>query len=215
MPAAPRLVLVGPPAAGKSTLGELVAERTGAPFVDLDAVGDRYYGEVGWSVERLVERIAVVGRVAAEREWEPARAHAVRRVVAESPGAVVALGAGHTAYTVGEHRSTVRTALADVPHVVLVVPAADRDTALTELRRRSVASKGTDWVRDGHDLLAGWLDDAGTRALATTVLVTGTEAPDAAAARLAALLGGEPAGEAHGAVCDPGPGTAERSPRGG
>ncbi|WP_251152745.1 hypothetical protein [Cellulosimicrobium sp. Marseille-Q4280] len=175
------------------------------PFVDLDAVGDRYYREVGWSVERLVERIAVVGRVAAEREWEPARAHAVRRVVAANPGAVVALGAGHTAYAVDEHLSTVRAALADVPHVVLVVPAADRDAALAELRRRSLASKGTDWVRDGHDLLAGWLDDVGSRALASAVLVTGSDSPDAAAARLAALVDGEPQDGRRRAVDDPGP----------
>ena len=193
MPAVPLLVLVGPPAAGKSTLGALVAERVGAPFVDLDAVGDRYYAEVGWSVDRLVGRIAEVGRVAAEREWEPARAHAVRRVVADAPGAVVALGAGHTAYVEAGHRDAVREALAVVPHVVLVLPSADRGDALGTLRERSVATKGTDWVRDGHDLLAGWVDDPGTRALATSTLVTGAQTPDAAAARLADLVAGPPA----------------------
>lgn len=190
MPDAPALVLIGPPAAGKSTLGELVATHLGVPFVDVDEVGDRYYAETGWSVARLVERIGAVGRVAAEREWEPARAHAVRRVVADHPGAVVALGAGHTAYTHADHLGTVRTALADVAHVVLVLPSADRDDALAELRRRSVAAKGTDWVRDGHDLLAGWVDDAGTRSLATSMFVTGDEPPGASAGRLAALVRG-------------------------
>jgi hypothetical protein len=84
---APVLVLLGPAATGKSTLGQLVAGLLGVAFVDLDAVADDYYPEVGWSVDRLVERIAVVGRVAAEREWEPARAHAVERAVAEHPPA--------------------------------------------------------------------------------------------------------------------------------
>ncbi|WP_171905265.1 shikimate kinase [Cellulosimicrobium cellulans] len=186
----PAIVLIGPPAAGKSTLGELVAARLGVPFVDVDEVGDRYYAEVGWSVARLVERVGAVGRVAAEREWEPARAHAVRRVVADHPGAVVALGAGHTAFTDTEHLGTVRAALADVPHVVLVLPSVGRDAALAELRRRSLASKGTDWVRDGHDLLAGWVDDAGTRSLATSTFVTGGEPPGASAGRLAALVRG-------------------------
>jgi hypothetical protein len=184
----PAVVLVGPPAAGKSTLGELVAARLGVPFVDIDEVGDRYYAEAGWSVARLVERVAVVGRLAAEREWEPARAHAVRRVLADHPGAVVSLGAGHTAFTDPGHLATVRAALADVPHVVLVLPSADRDAALAELRRRCVATKGTDWVRDGHDLLAAWLDDPGTRSLATSTFVTGVRRPSLAAAHLTDLL---------------------------
>ena len=156
---APVLVLLGPAATGKSTLGQLVAGLLGVAFVDLDAVADDYYPEVGWSVDRLVERIAVVGRVAAEREWEPARAHAVERAVAEHPGAVLALGAGHASYTDPACRDRVRAALAAVPHVVLVLPGADREHALTVLRSRSLASKGTDWVRDGHDFLAEWFDD--------------------------------------------------------
>ncbi|MFC8922135.1 shikimate kinase [Cellulosimicrobium sp. NPDC057127] len=190
----PAAVLVGPPAAGKTTIGELAAARLGVPFVDVDEVGDRYYAEVRWSVARLVERVGVVGRLAAEREWEPARAHAVGRVVAEHPGAVVALGAGHTSYTDATHLATVRAVLADVPHVVLVLPSADRDAALDELRRRSVATKGTDWVRDGHDLLAAWLDDPGTRSLATATLVTRGRTPDASAAQFARWVAA-PAGD--------------------
>ncbi|ARU52605.1 hypothetical protein CBR64_15225 [Cellulosimicrobium cellulans] len=119
---APVLVLLGPGATGKSTLGGLVAGLLGVAFVDLDAVADRYYPDVGWSVDRLVERIAVVGRVAAEREWEPARAHAVERAVADHPGAVLALGAGHASYTDPACLDRVRAALAPVPHVVLVLP---------------------------------------------------------------------------------------------
>ncbi len=42
---------------------------------------------------------------------------------------------------------------------------------------------------DGHDLLAEWHDDAGTRAVAGTVVVTGRETPQETAARLVTLLG--------------------------
>jgi hypothetical protein len=186
---APLLVLLGPAATGKSTLGELVAGLLGVAFVDLDAVADRYYPEVGWSVDRLVERIAVVGRVAAEREWEPARAHAVERAVADHPGAVLALGAGHASYTEPACLDRVRAALAPVPHTVLVLPGVDREHALTVLRARSVASKGTDWVRDGHDFLAEWYDDVGTRGLAHRTFLTGADDPAASARRLVDMLG--------------------------
>ncbi|WP_277213549.1 shikimate kinase [Isoptericola croceus] len=189
MTSAPLLVLLGPAASGKSTLGALVAERLGRSFVDIDAAADPYYAEVGWSIDRLVERVRAVGRAAAEREWEPARAHAVRRVVEANPGAVVALGAGHASYTAERHREAVRAALRGVPHVVLPLPSLDRAVALTVLRHRSVMDKGTDWVFDGHDLLAEWFDDAGTRALATHTVTTSGRTPEDVAAEVAALIG--------------------------
>lgn len=171
------LVLIGPAAAGKSTVGPLLATRLDVPFVDLDAVADPLYAEVGWSVERLVARIQEVGRVAAEREWEPARAHAVARAVQVYPGAVIALGAGHASYTRPELREQVRSALA-AADVVLLLPSPDRDATLVALRERSARTKGTTWVVDGHDLLAEWVDDDAMRALADRVVHTDGQNPD-------------------------------------
>ncbi|WP_372351751.1 shikimate kinase [Streptomyces sp. KL116D] len=180
----PWMVLVGPAGAGKSVLGRAVAARTGRRFVDLDAVADPYYAQVGWSLDRLRERIAVVGRLAAEAEWEPARAHAVARAVAEHGDAVLALGAGHTSYTDPAHLATARTALNGCREVVRVLPSADRDTALAVLRERCAADKGRSWIVDGHDFLAHWLDDPGTELLATRTVFTERETPAETAARL-------------------------------
>lgn len=156
MTAAPLLVLIGPAAAGKSTVGALVADRLGVPFVDLDAVA--------------------------------APAHAVARVVAEHPGAVVALGAGHTSFTSTVHAHAVRAALAPVRAVVLLLPAEAPEEALAVLRARSLADKGTGWVRDGHDFLAGWVADPAVGALASHVVVTGDEPPGRTAERVARLV---------------------------
>lgn len=189
MTSVPLLVLIGPAAAGKTTVGSLTAGILEVPFVDLDEVGGNYYAEVGWSIERLVQRIGLVGRVAAEREWEPARAHAVQRAVIEHPGVVLALGAGHTSYSDPRCLAEVRSALKGVPHVILLHPSPDRDVALAELRRRSLASKGTEWISSGHDFLAEWLDDAGTQSLATeTVITAGLQADEVAAQIAAAVL---------------------------
>jgi len=194
------VVLLGPAAAGKSTVGALLAARLGVPFVDVDAVAEPFYAEVGWSIERLVTRVREVGRVAAEREWEPARAHAVVRVVAAHPGAVIALGAGHGSYTRAEPFERVRSALADASDVVLLLPSPDRDASLRTLRARSLRTKGTGWVVDGHDLLAEWVDDRGTRALARRVVHTDGLDPDATADAVLIGLAG-PSG--YGPVDDP------------
>jgi shikimate kinase len=65
---AARLVLIGPPGAGKTTVGRLVAERLGVPFVDTDAVVEITAGrripdiflEDGEPSFRDLERAAVV-----------------------------------------------------------------------------------------------------------------------------------------------------------
>ncbi|MEV3978580.1 shikimate kinase [Nonomuraea sp. NPDC049758] len=186
----PWMILIGPAAAGKSTLGEGMAAATGRRFVDIDAIGAGYYAEVGWDMDRLRSRIRAVGRVAAEREWEPARAHAVERAVADHPDAVVALGAGHSHYTQPELFRRVRAALAAVAHVVLVLPCPDEERSVQVLRRRSLATKQTDWISaDGHDFLAEWVRDPGNRTLATTVLHTDGQTPDETLARLLTTCG--------------------------
>ena len=171
-------MLVGPPATGKTTLGEILAARLQCPFVDLDAVGGRYYAEAGWSIAKLIERITAVGRLAAEIEWEPARAHAVARVVADHPDGVIALGAGHTSYTDPGLRETVRTVLENCPDVVHILPSPDRDLSLSVLRERCIASKGGPWIADGHDFLAAWLDDPVPNQVATRTVYTASQTPD-------------------------------------
>lgn len=188
MPPPPALVLIGPAAAGKSTLGELVAEHLGVAFVDIDEIGDRYYAEVGWSIDRVIRRSAEIGRVAAEREWEPVRAHAVERAIEDHPRAVLALGAGHTSFTDVGCFARVQAALAGVVHIALVLPTKDRDESLAVLRRRSIETKGTDWISSGHDFLAEWLDDTGTRSLATRIMLTAGETVPKTAARLASSI---------------------------
>lgn len=168
----PRMVLIGPPATGKSTLGELLAARLRCPFFDLDAVGGEYYTEAGWSIAQLIERITAVGRLAAEIEWEPARAHAVARVIEDHPDTVIALGAGHTGYSDPELRETVRAALANCPDVVHILPSPDRSQSLSVLRERCIASKGGPWIVDGHDFLAEWLDEPMARQAATCTVYT-------------------------------------------
>lgn len=180
-PATGTVVLVGPAATGKSTLGELVAAGLHKPFVDVDEVGWPYYAETGWTLERLVDRISAVGRVAAEHEWEPARAHATERVLADHPGAVIALGAGHTSYTDPALARRVQATLAQIPEVVLVLPSQDPQRSVAVLRERSVEAKGTDWIREGHDFLADWVAEPLNRVVATSVLYTDGLTPEQAA----------------------------------
>lgn len=93
------LVLVGPPGAGKSTVGPLVASSLGLRFVDADEASIPYYEAAGWSLARFAGLIEFAGYERAHLAWEEALAYAAPRLLSDYPDAVIALGAGHTHVT--------------------------------------------------------------------------------------------------------------------
>ena len=103
------LVLSGPPASGKTTLGRAIAAAVGCPFIDLDLVVEDGAGQ---SIAGLFAREGEAGFRTRERA-------AFLRALAQSPPAVIATGGG----TLGE--SGLRRHALRVAHVVGVdAPAA-------------------------------------------------------------------------------------------
>ncbi len=165
------LVLIGPPGAGKSTVGPLVASGLGVEFVDADEACLPYYEEVGWPLTRFASLIAVVGYERAHLAWEEALAHAAPSVLRDHPQAVIALGAGHTHVTTHPRQALIRRALRKHT-VVLLRPSDDPVASVVELRSRCVAGKGRDWIRDGADWLDRWSTDGLDDGLATHTVYT-------------------------------------------
>ena len=172
-----RPILIGPVAAGKSTLLPLVAQRLGLATVDLDALAQHYYAEVrdgressrglGW--------------------WEPGHVHAVRRVLAEHLDHVVALGAGHTVYQDAGLFSAVAALLA-AEFPILVLPSRDPAKSVEVLRSRSLAIHGHDWIRDGTDHIDAWVRSDQNRALARHTVHTEDGSPDEVADEITAVF---------------------------
>lgn len=180
-------VLVGAPGSGKSTVGEILAAATGRPHVDADAASADFYGEVGWSVERLGARASEVGFSLAHEEWELALAHAVERLVETSPGAVISLGAGHSHVTDDALFERVVRALGAADQVVLLRPSDDLRVSLEVLRQRCLDDKGTAWRVDGEDWLERWLTDGRDERVATHCVLTTGMTPDQTASVVAGL----------------------------
>lgn len=122
----PPLALIGPMAAGKSSLGRKLAARLGRTFVDTDRLVVLEHGPIPALFADHGE--------AAFRRWE---ADAVRHALV--PGAVVALGGG----AVLEERS--RALLA---HATVVLVTVDEDVA-----ERRIGGGGRPLVVDG---IASW-----------------------------------------------------------
>lgn len=183
------LVLIGPVAVGKSTVGELLGALLHVPFVDLDEFAAPYYDECDAPVEALIERAHADGFLAALRWWQPARAHAAGRVVADHPGSVIAFGAGHSHFEDEEFFESVRAALTDAT-VVLLSADADDDVAVGLLRERCVVERGDDqdWIIEGVDMLRDWVHSEQNRQLADLTVVTHGLTPQQVAEAIVAAL---------------------------
>jgi shikimate kinase len=111
----------------------------------------------------------------------------VERVVADHPDAVIALGAGYTSFTAPEYADQVRRALAPVPDVVHLVPSPDPARSVTVLRGRAMASRGKDWIIEGHDWIARWVADPLAAEVAAATVFTDGMSPEQSAEQLVRL----------------------------
>ncbi|HYZ55090.1 MAG TPA: shikimate kinase [Streptosporangiaceae bacterium] len=163
----PVIVLTGPPAAGKSVVGKLLAGQLGAALVDTDA-------EVEAVAGKPVGDIFVEDGEPAFRELERA---AARRALA-ADGAVVALGSGavldpdirqsltgqRVAYLAAGFTAIVRRLGLDRPHVVIPGNPRGRLRSMLEERqpvyeRLAVITVQADELAPEEiaDEIAGWL----------------------------------------------------------
>ena len=105
---APRAVIIGPPGAGKSTVGELLAERLGVPFVDSDTAVEQRAGKT------ISELFTVDG----EETFRELEQQTIAELLVEHTG-VLALGGGAVLATATQQR------LRDYPVVLLGVGLAE------------------------------------------------------------------------------------------
>lgn len=180
------VVLIGPVAVGKSTVGALLAPLLGREFVDLDEFATDSYATSGQSIDALIEHAKAHGFVAAHRWWQPARLQAAREVLQQHPDAVIAFGAGHSHFEDDGRAAEVATLLE--PHlVVFLLPCLDPEEAVGTLRARCIAERGDDqdWLFDDVDFLGDWVRSAQHHALADVTVTVDGRTPHEVAVALA------------------------------
>ena len=115
----PEIVLIGPPFAGKTTIGGLLARELGIPQVSLDDVRWDYYREIGYRDELARELRQKGGFLSLVAYWSQFNAHAIERVLADHTGCVFDLGAGPIVFESDPLRERIRQALAPFDHVAV------------------------------------------------------------------------------------------------
>ncbi|RYD25876.1 MAG: shikimate kinase, partial [Verrucomicrobiaceae bacterium] len=131
----PNIILIGPVGVGKSTQGHLLAERLGRPRHAMDARRWEYYREIGYNEEKARRIQDQEGFLGLYRYWKPFEAHAVERLLAETQGAIIDFGAGHSVFEDDALFARVRRAMRAGGEAVLLLPSPDPDESVSLLRQ--------------------------------------------------------------------------------
>jgi hypothetical protein len=131
-----QVVLIGPIAAGKSSVAQCLSKRTGQRNVPLDALRWYYFFQSGFDFLEERRRIEEHGPLARFEYWKPFETYAAERVVADFPDDLIDFGAGYTVQEDETLFARVQAALAPVPHVILLLPSPDIEESLAILAER-------------------------------------------------------------------------------
>lgn len=130
------IILIGPVGTGKSTLGQLIADKLALPRAQMDELRWDYYKEIGYSEDIAKEIGDREGFLGLYRYWKPFEAHAVERLLAERHDCVIDFGAGHSLFEDDTLFARVERVLAPFPNVVLILPSPDPEESVRILRGR-------------------------------------------------------------------------------
>lgn len=179
------VILIGPLKAGKTTVGRLLAERLGRPFISLDQLERKYTAALGFDAETAAAIRRREGALAGYNYRRQFFAEAVARFLAEHPTGVLELGGGHPIVPDETQQTRIAQALAPFPHVILLLPTADLAESLRILRGRQKPER----LVEG-DLNEEFLRDDRFMRLAKHVVYTAGKSPVEVCEEIAAWLEG-------------------------
>lgn len=182
------IILIGPFGAGKSTIAELLAARLDRPTASLDRQ-QHYYREAGFNPDEFHRIAHTVPAPAADRYFQTFFPAALARLLAEYPGHILDLGAGHTVYEDDALFAQVRQMLAPYPNVVLILPSPDLDESIRVLRERTRHRPGAEYFLDSDfDYFSHWVKSRCNFDLAKLTIYTAGQTPEQTTDALIAML---------------------------
>lgn len=137
------IILIGPIGVGKSTIGQLLAQRLDLPQCSMDEKRWDYYREIGYDEDLAKFKRETEGFWGIYQYWKPFEAYAVKRLLSEHQNGVVDFGAGHSVYEDSVLFQQVKRTLAPYPYVILLLPSDDLDESIQILNERN------DYTPDG------------------------------------------------------------------
>ena len=68
--------------------------------------------------------------------------------------------------------------MAGCKNKILLLPSADLDRSVSQLRQRCIEKRNRDWIHDGYDFIEHWVKDDCNHDLATVTIFTDGKTPE-------------------------------------
>ena len=177
------VVIMGPIGVGKSTIGQILAERTGKAFIDLDEQRSRFYAETDYSNEKAERLYLLKGIRGWYRYQKPYELYSVRRILEEAKDSIIAFGGGQSDYEDEAQKNEFYGLMAPVAHSFLLLPFPDANASLKLLSGRI--------GKDEKKLNRRFICSETSRSVAKHIIYTGEKTPGQIADEMMGFLGGK------------------------
>lgn len=144
------ILLIGPIGSGKSTVAELLYERTMLPHRSMDLLRWKYFDEIGYDRGVARERFIQAGFWGLYHYWKPFEVHAARRMLEDFSECIFDFGGSQTVYEEDELFEQVRALFEPYPHVILLLPSPDREESIHILHTRNEYASDEQWAANEH-----------------------------------------------------------------
>jgi shikimate kinase len=166
------IILIGPPAIGKSTISRLLAAQLDLPLYALDAREHMYPPELGYDADHVAQLFQTQGIRGVWRYEQPFLAAHLDQIIRDHQDGIIDFGAGHSVFENDIHLAQVERILAPHPNVVLLLPSPDLDESIRILKERPRTTI------DGIDANRYLIEHPAYARLATIVAYTEGQTPE-------------------------------------
>ncbi len=185
------IILIGPLGAGKTTVGQLLAEKLDLPYCSIDAVRQAFYQQVGYD-QTIASQIAASaqGIQGVLRYSKPFEARMVEAVLADHHD-IIDFGASNSVYDDEDLFARVETILAPYPNVILLLPSPDLDESVEVLKNRltqMLTEAGKEFTAELFELNAYFVRHPSNHRLAKLVVYTKDKTPEEICDELVKIL---------------------------
>ena len=133
----PEIILIGPIGIGKSTIAELLSQKTGLPHRSMDVLRWKYYEEIGYDHDLARQKRTEEGLWGLYRYWKPFEAYAAQKLLEDFSDCIFDFGGGHSVYEDDRLFEQMREQLVPYSHVVLLIPSPDKEESIQILHERN------------------------------------------------------------------------------